>query len=142
SGRGRAAAVLLAGIWAWVAWGFLYSRYATINTAGAFFATGFAAQAALLAMFGATLRHRHRTGLFVIAFALFIQPLIGPLLAGRPWVQAEIFGLAPDPTAVATLGVALQAAGAARRLLLLIPVFWCLITGATLWAMGEPEAVI
>ena len=33
-----------------------------------------------------------------------VQPLIAPLL-GRSWLQAEIFGVAPDPTVVATLGI-------------------------------------
>ena len=36
-----------------------------------------------------------------------------PASSGGPWPQAEIFGLAPDPTVVATLGVVLRAA--ARR---------------------------
>jgi hypothetical protein len=44
--------------------------------------------------------------LALLIYALALHPLI-PLLAGRPWTQAEIFGLAPDPTAIATLGILL-----------------------------------
>jgi len=47
----------------------------------------------------------------------------------------EIAGTAPDPTAVATLGVLLLA----RRvpwLLVPVPVLWCLYSGVTWWALG------
>jgi hypothetical protein len=39
-------------------------------------------------------------------------------LFGRPWLQAEIFGIAPDPTVVATLGVLMTADRTHRELLL------------------------
>jgi len=32
----------------------------------------------------------------VFAFALIVQPLIGPLILERPWSQIEMFGIAPD----------------------------------------------
>jgi hypothetical protein len=77
-------------------------------------------------------------GLCVFVFALFAWPLVGRLL-GRPWLQAEIFGIAPDPTVVATLG-ALIAADRTRWELLVVPMLWCAISGATLWAMQSPDA--
>ncbi len=48
---------------------------------------------------------------------------------------------APDPTVVATLGVIL---GAERThwALLVVPVFWCAISGATLWTMQSPDALL
>jgi hypothetical protein len=62
---------------------------------------------------------------------------------GRPWTQAEVFGMAPDPTALGTLGFALLAPTPRRRwLLLIIPLLWCAISGATLWTMGAPDALI
>jgi hypothetical protein len=73
----------------------------------------------------------------MLVFALAIQPLVG-LLFGRSWRQVELFGVAPDPTAVATLGVALLAGGRVRWLLLAVPVLWCAFSGATLLAMGTP----
>jgi hypothetical protein len=53
----------------------------------------------------------------------------------------EIFGLAPDPTVAATLGALLTM----RRVswtLFAIPLLWCAVTGATLWAMNAPDALI
>jgi hypothetical protein len=74
-------------------------------------------------------------------FALVVQPLIGPLL-GRSWRQVEIFGVAPDPTAIATLGVLLLATGRVRWELMVLPLLWCAISGATLLSMNAPDAWI
>lgn len=141
-GRGAVAGLPLAAAWGWVAWVFLYHRYATIHTAAPYFAAAFAVQAALLLALGRTMCHPSRTGAALFGFALLVQPLIGPLLAGRPWAQAEVFGLTPDPTAVATLGAALHATGGARWLLLVVPVLWCLVSGMTLWGLGAPDALV
>ena len=61
-------------------------------------------------------------------------------LQGRGWASSEVFGIAPDPTAIATLGVLLLARGRLLPLLLPIPVLWCLLSGITLSTMGEPQA--
>ena len=77
----------------------------------------------------------------MVFFAIFFYPLMAPLL-GRPWRQAEIFGIAPDPTAVATLGVALLAPARTMWLLLPLPLLWCLVSGATLWTMKASDAAL
>ena len=76
-------------------------------------------------------------GLFVLSVALY--PLIAPAL-GRGWQRAEVFGIAPDPTAIGTLGLLLLVEGAPRWGLLAVPVLWCAVSGATLWAMASMEA--
>lgn len=144
----RWACVILAAAWAWVGWTFVWQRYATINWAAAYVAPLFALEAALLlwAAFrvvgNETTRHDvgARIGLGILAFAVLLMPLSGPLL-GRPWTQAELFGLAPDPTAVGTLGAVL-AMGRRRAswMLMPVPLLWCGLSAATLWTMGAPEA--
>ena len=68
--------------------------------------------------------------------------------SGRPWTQAEVFGLAPDPTAIGTLGWLLLLQGcrdSARgllRTLWLVPLAWCAISAATLATMGEWQALV
>jgi hypothetical protein len=80
-----------------------------------------------------------RAAVGIFLFALLAQPFVGPL-CGRPWRQVEIFGVAPDPTAVATLGILLLAAGRVRWELLAVPAIWCAVSGATLLAMKAPDA--
>jgi hypothetical protein len=147
--HGRVVAGILAACWFWVAWAYLVVRYDTINWAARYFAIGFAIEALLLVWIGLirdrlVLRPRadviSKAGLGICLFGLFIHPLIGPLV-GRPFVQLELFGVAPDPTAVVTLGV-LFTADRIVWLLLPIPLLWCGISGATLWAMQSPEVVI
>jgi hypothetical protein len=50
-----------------------------------------------------------RFGLALLTWALFGQPLLAPL-AGRPWLAAEVFGIAPDPTVLGALAVLVLAA--------------------------------
>jgi hypothetical protein len=146
----------LAAAWLWVAWAFHLERYATINTAAPFFAAAFVLEALLLiAVAGVALRRRTplarggrlQWGFGLLALAILGYPWLGVLL-GRPLSQTEVLGIAPDPTAVGTLGVLLLVArghdSRARRRVVAsawpIPLVWCGISGATLWTMDAPEA--
>lgn len=150
----RALIGVLAAVWAFVAWAFLLQRYAPINWAAQAFALGFFVQAFGLAALAtrpdlrvAPQRGRRIAGLLLCAFGLIGHPLL-VAAAGRPWTQAEVFGLAPDPTVIATLGVMLwvQPAAPARltRILLAalwtLALAWCAISAMTLWTMGSPQA--
>jgi Family of unknown function (DUF6064) len=147
--HGRLIAVLLAVSWLWIAWAYLLGHYDTINWAARYFAMGFALQTLSLIWVGFArngLRLRwasdavSRVGLGIFLFALLLQPLIGSLV-GRPWTQTEIFAMAPDPTVAATLGV-LLAADRPHWMLLVIPLLWCAVSGATLWTMQSPDALV
>ena len=142
---GRTVAAILAIVWLWNAWAFHLDRYATINWTAVYFAAAFVLQALLLLWTGVVrdaldLSSRSRTGITLFAFALVIQPAIA-LLVGRPWTQSEIFGLAPDPTAIATLGILLLARRPQWHALA-IPLLWCIVTGLTLWTMEDPGALL
>ncbi len=152
-GRAGSAAVvcgMLALVWCWVAWAFHWQRYATINWAAAWFAVAFAGQGLVLLAAGLRAlggpgsepRRSANIGLALLLFALFVQPLIGVVM-GRPWRQAELFGIAPDPTASATLGLLLMLRPADRAwpwALWPVPLLWCAVSGATSWAMHAPDA--
>lgn len=144
----RAIAGLLAVWWLWVGIAFHLNRYATINWAAKYFAALFVIQSVLLVWHGIvrgrlhfmvsrSLADRMAVGLLVVAAVL--EPIAGRL-TGRTWMQVELLAVTPDPTAVATLALLALATPQSPRLLLVIPVTWCVIGGATLWALGSAEA--
>jgi hypothetical protein len=147
--RERTIMAVLALLWLWVAWAYFLERYETINWAASYYAAGFAAQAALLvwrgAFRGVSFRLNqdlaNRAGLVISAFAMFLYPLIAPSLQ-RPWTQSETFGITPDPTVIATLGVLLLANRPFPWELSAIPLLWCAISTATLWAMDSVDALV
>ena len=133
-------AVILAILWAWIAWSFFWQRYAEINWAAAYIAPLFALQALLLVVLGArddTASSRRGiarpVGLLLTTFTILGYPFLA-LAFGRPLGGAEIFGMAPDPTAIGTIGL-LLACSRRTFTLLPIPLLWCVVSGVTLWAM-------
>jgi hypothetical protein len=146
---GRVVSGVLALLWIWVGLAFLWRRYANINWAVGYLVPLFALEAMLLIWFGVVTRElsfrmtRGATAMLGGALLLVAIPVY-PLLAGltgRSWRSAEVFGLAPDPTVLATLGLLLLTART-HWTLLLVPLLWCLFSGATLVALGSPEAPI
>lgn len=135
----------LAILWGWVAWSFLWERYATINWAAAYMVPLFALQAVLLALIGGGLRWsfswtwRGVAGLGLFLYALVLHPLAAQL-SGRSMRGAEVFGITPDPTAIATVGLVLMAAGRRSWLLLVVPLLWCLAGWLTLYGMAAAES--
>jgi hypothetical protein len=142
--------VLLSACWLLVAWAFHFERYATINWAARYFAAAFVVQALLMLWYGVGQRRPlftwprrgiDRVAFGLVVFALFVEPLIGPLV-GRAWTQLEVFGASPDPTVIATLGILAMTSPGPPRGLLIVPAAWCAISGATLWAMGSADALV
>ncbi len=144
----RLAAGLLAIAWGWVAWRF-FGLYAEINLAAPWFAALFGAQAVILltlATIGPGLalarprRPRHWLGLGLALWGMVLHPFAW-LAAGRPPVGTELFSVAPDPTAIATIGLLLMARLPRRSrrpmwaILLALPVAWLSISALTWWAL-------
>jgi hypothetical protein len=146
--RDRVVAALLSACWLWIAWAFLYQRYAQINWAAPWFAAAFAYEASLLVVFGVlagrlVLQPASSCNLWtatsLVAISVLGYPLLAPL-TGRPSTTAEIFGVACDPTAIASVATLALVRGRIRWLLLAVPLLWCAVSAATLWAMNAPEA--
>ena len=140
-GAPRVVLVVLGVAWAWVGWAFHWQRYAPINWAAEYMAAAFWVQAALLA--GAPPpRPGHRVpwvpavrhaGLALALAGLLLYPLL-PVVLGRPWAQAEVAGLVPEPTALATLGLLMALQPRHWRWLAVVPVLALLVGLATGWA--------
>ena len=153
--RPRAApviALLLAIVWALVAGWFLHRQYAQINLAASWFALAFALQALLLLGFSLSRRYRRgvferrpvrpwHPGLLLFGYAVLVHPLVG-MLAGRNWTGMELFGIAPDATALATLGILLTGYRAVTWPLLVIPIAWCVVSALTYLAMGLVYGIV
>jgi len=148
--QGRVICLTLALLWIWISWTFLWQRYARINWAVTYLIPLFAVEVVLLLWVGlmrkgSSFRLRRDIagllggGLFLVGVVLY--PTLAPLL-GRGWPRSEVFGVAPDPTVIGTLGLLLLLQRGPRWPLLGVPLLWCGISAATLWALGAPEAWI
>jgi hypothetical protein len=143
----RFPAIALGAIWLWVSYAFLWERFATINWPISYVVPFTVLQGLMLIGIGvagaglalpASRNIAAAAGLTLFAAAVILYPFIAPLL-DRPWAAAEIFGLMPDPTAVATLAFLAVASGRARWLLMIVPILWCAISSVTLWTMGSAD---
>jgi len=145
----RAVFIILGIVWIWIAWSFLWERYSTINWAAAYIVPLFVLQGLALIGYGALrtdLRFAPVAGfagvgaILLLAAAIFAYPLIAPFL-GRPWSGAELFGIFPDPTAIATL-VVLARVRRGGALLMVLPALSCALASEILWLLGSPDFFI
>ncbi|MDD9992930.1 MAG: DUF6064 family protein, partial [Rhodospirillales bacterium] len=140
---GRWLGPVLGAAWLWTGWQFVALRYGAVNWAAPTFAWGFYAEAALLAGLGLSGRivftRQGRSALFGITLliaAVLVWPVLAPL-DGRPWREAEVIVIAPDPTAIATLGLlALAERSRWTALLCVAPVLWLAVSTLTLLTLG------
>lgn len=151
-GKSRIALVLLAPVWLTSGIIFHLTYYAELNWAAPWFGRAFIAQAAVLLVIAAFTRrnkaHQRANkatiwiGTTIATLALLAYPLIAAIPGPGP-THAETFGLHPDPTAIATLGILLIALrGMAAWLAILIPFLWCLITTLTLIPLEAAWALL
>lgn len=143
----RAVSAILGAAWLWVAWSFFWDRYSTINWAAVYVVPVFVAQGLFLLVgtlvgrprWSAGPNLRGAAGLVLFLYALALHPVLA-VLDGRP-MQAEVFGIAPDPLAIATLGLLMiRASGGMAGILVVVPAAWCLVSATTLAALGAAEA--
>ena len=128
--------------WLVSGWWFVYRFYTQINTMAGWYLWLFVVQIVLLLLY-AILDSRKTSlyrpagdamlglGMGIVAYALLIHPVL-LWLAGRAWLGVELVGMAPDPTAIATIGFVLaMGSGRQRYWLLIMPVAWLMISVLT-----------
>jgi hypothetical protein len=137
----------LALMWLWNGIGYHLLFFAEINPAATVFAGIFIVQAILLA--GCALaRHsltfqigrdfRSMAGLAFILYAMLIYPAFGSW-AGHGFMSGPMFGVAPCPTTIFTIGLLLLARGRLVSLLAIIPSLWSLVGLAAALQLGMLE---
>ncbi len=146
----RIALGLLSIAWLFVAVVFLYGRYAAINWAAIYLLPIFAVAAAALMFWAlrsqAPVLERGRglaflTALGVLAFSIVCYPLLG-LVTERSWGMAEVFGITPDPTVMATLAFLALVRSSPALLPMLVVALWTVVTALTLYALGRSDFFI
>ena len=140
---------LLALAWVVVGWSFIWHRYAPINWGVVYALPLFGLQAVLLTRVAArgtgvdlAPGWRAAPAWALLGWGVLLHPLSAPLL-DRPLAQAEIIGIAPDPTAIATLGLALMLRSRRLRLVAaIVPALWLGFSGLTLWLLDATERAV
>ena len=143
----RLIAALLAGAWIWIGTVYHLKHFATINFAAPLFGLAFIVEGLLIAWSGVATRRitfRFRadaagwTGLALVTFAMAVYPFLG-WLAGHAWPRGAVFGVAPCPTTIFTMGLLLLTEGRTPPHLAIIPVLWSLVGGSAVWLLSVPE---
>lgn len=139
--------VVLALLWACNAIGYHLMYFSTINPLAKSFAVFFMAQAILFAFaamfakklhFVLELNVRSAAGIALIVYALLIYPVLG-IIAGHGLMAGPMFGVAPCPTTIFTIGILLLARGNWVLWLSIIPGLWSLVGLAAALQLGIPE---
>ncbi|HEU0222122.1 MAG TPA: DUF6064 family protein [Paracoccaceae bacterium] len=121
--------------------------FAEINPAAYGFGAVFLAQAAALAItglrpgglrFAPSAALRPVAGLALILFAVLIYPVWGRL-AGHAWPAVPVFGVAPCPTTLFTIGMLFLGSWRQACWLLAFPFLWALIGGSAAILLDVPQ---
>jgi hypothetical protein len=142
---------ILAIMWLWIGFAYHLNFFAPINPAAKGFAAIFIVQAILLLASSIDrdslqleVRRDLRSflGLAAIFYALFVYELLG-YLSGHGLMRGPLFGVAPCPTTIFTVGVLLLARGKPVIWLAIIPVIWSIVgvSAAVLFDVREDIAL-
>jgi hypothetical protein len=149
--RSRTSTVLIMAILA-LMWlvngvGYHWSFFTSINPAARLFGAVFVLQALLLAaaplvspIFRLAPSNDVRTvaGLALAAYAILLYQALGWLF-GHIYPAVPVFGVAPCPTTIFTIGILLLGSWRVARWLLLIPALWSIIGGSAALLLGVPQ---
>jgi Family of unknown function (DUF6064) len=139
--------MILALMWAQNGIGYQFLFFSVINPAANLFAGLFILQALLfaLAMFSGPRivfeprgNFRSFAGFAFITYAMLIYPVLG-VWAGHGFIAGPMFGVAPCPTTIFTIGMLLLARGTWTIWLSIIPLLWSLIGLAAALQLGILE---
>ena len=144
---GQLISAILAILWLWTGLFYHMVYFARINPAAYVLGALFLAQAALFVLAGVcgsrlAFRSAQKPvkllGAALIAYALVIYELLG-LVAGHGLMQGPLFGVAPCPTVIFTLGVLVLAEPPVPWWLLPIPLAWAVIGTSAALTFGVAE---
>lgn len=140
--------LLLAAMWGINAVGYHMTYFAAINPAARLFGAVFLIEAVLLAIWA--FRDREHlifqprrgvvtgAGVAMIAYALVGYPALGAWM-GHSYPAVPVFGVAPCPTTIFTIGVLVLGDWRSTRWLLIIPALWSALGGSAAVVLNVPQ---
>jgi Family of unknown function (DUF6064) len=149
SSRGSTVAVLmiLAIMWVTNGAGYHWSFFSEINPAAWIFGAAFVLEAIFFvaAIFAAPHFRISATrdastvlGLALALYALLLYPLLGWVF-GHRYPAVPMFGIAPCPTTIFTIGLLMLGSWRTARWLLMIPGLWGVVGGSAAILLGVPQ---
>lgn len=143
----RVILIVLAVFWAFNGMAYHLSFFSRINPPAIVFGLLFLLQAALFAVVALTSGHiqfrlradgTSTVGLALIAYALLVYEALG-YFAGHGLMNGPLFGVAPCPTTIFTIGMLMLAEGKMVPWLSIIPIAWSIIGASAAVLLGVPE---
>ena len=141
---GRIILAVLSAFWLWIGVVFHLLFFLQINFLAIGFGALFVIQGILFAASALAGRRSFAfradvfgwSGLFLAIFALAVYPLLA-FIAGHGWPRMQVFGVAPTPTVIFSLGMLLMAERRSPLLLAALPLVWALIGGSAVFLLGS-----
>lgn len=140
--------ILLAAIWLINGVGYHLLHFYRINPAANLFGALFVFEALVIAsvpLFAPNLQFSFRKDLksflafTLIVFAVLLYPALS-FLAGHFYPRMPVFGVAPCPTVIFTIGILLTGGDwRTVRLLMIAPIIWALVGGTAAFLLGVPQ---
>jgi hypothetical protein len=143
----RAIAAILCTFWLAMAIGYHWIYFSAINGAAYVFGALFALAASVFLVEG-VIRGRMNFTIIpgsrawlasvLVAYSFVVYPLVS-LLVTHPYPETPLFGVAPCPTTIFTLGILLLVRHPRPWLLALIPLLWSMIGGSAAFLLDVPQ---
>ena len=141
---------ILAVFWIWNGAVYHLGFFLKINPAARIFGILFIIQGLLFLYYGnftRKLQYTFRKGVYytiawvLILYAILIYNILSPLL-GHVYPVAPLFGIAPCPTTIFTLGIIIFTNEKMPKIILIVPFIWSLVGGSAAIFFGIYEDVL
>ncbi len=147
SGANRAIAAVLCSLWSVMAIGYHWTFFSAINNAAYAFGALFLLAGVIFLIEG-VVRGRMDFNVFpgfrgwvaalLVVYAFAVYPIVG-LLVTHPYPETPLFGVAPCPTTIFTLGLLLWVRHPRPWVLAAIPLLWGAIGGSAAFLLDVPQ---
>jgi hypothetical protein len=144
---GRVMSGTLGIFWVWMGAVYHIGHFSTINPAARVFGVMFIVQGVLFFLFGVvkpglsfspSRTAYSMVGMIFVLYAMALYPLLGSAF-GHHYPAAPMFGVAPCPTTIFTVGVLLWASSRVPVLLLPIPLLWSIVGMSAAISLRVPQ---